>query len=473
MAKPEHKVISLHPQSDARSASQEPPAKAPSPHRAGASSPSTVPKDVRQRYRFSLKRKLVLGVVLFSAVTYGTSAFFLFVLDDFFTRFLGAEGFTVLTLFLGVVWMGIFGYAAAGRIVRPLNALDASARTAATGDLRVTVDVPASRDEVQTLAASFAQMVDNLRQMVGNVARFASETEQRVDAVGRKVQDVAEQADVISRNVEEIARGAEQVAQAIQRAAEAVDAVARMAQESEEKANDAKEQAEAMRRTLDETGNAVRQLVQGLQTLALAGKQVAAEIERLQERSRAIAGITDIVGELARQTNLLALNASIEAARAGEQGRGFAVVAHEVRKLAERSAQAVQEIHANIRQVQEAIDRFAEQIAQTSVQAAEEASRGESAVVALQRMEETVRSVAASVEAIAGFATQQAQRVQDVYRDVQEVAAVAEETSAGTQEVAATIQHQTGLIQEVADEADAMRKEAYRLKEEVKRFRLS
>nr|WP_172673463.1 methyl-accepting chemotaxis protein [Calditerricola satsumensis] len=323
MAKPEHKVISLHPQSDARSASQEPPAKAPSPHRAGASSPSTVPKDVRQRYRFSLKRKLVLGVVLFSAVTYGTSAFFLFVLDDFFTRFLGAEGFTVLTLFLGVVWMGIFGYAAAGRIVRPLNALDASARTAATGDLRVTVDVPASRDEVQTLAASFAQMVDNLRQMVGNVARFASETEQRVDAVGRKVQDVAEQADVISRNVEEIARGAEQVAQAIQRAAEAVDAVARMAQESEEKANDAKEQAEAMRRTLDETGNAVRQLVQGLQTLALAGKQVAAEIERLQERSRAIAGITDIVGELARQTNLLALNASIEAAVPGSRGGGL------------------------------------------------------------------------------------------------------------------------------------------------------
>ena len=101
---------------------------------------------------------------------------------------------------------------------------------------------------------------------------------------------------------------------------------------------------------------------QGLEQIGRASedaKNASALMSQLQEKSRRIHGITEVINEIAARTNLLALNAAIEAARAGEHGRGFAVVAGEVRQLAQRTKEATDDIGAMVRTISEQAEHAA------------------------------------------------------------------------------------------------------------------
>jgi len=92
-------------------------------------------------------------------------------------------------------------------------------------------------------------------------------------------------------------------------------------------------------------------LEESYQKLKQAFEKVTSMIESLNEKSKSIAEVTDVISQIAEQTNLLSLNASIEAARAGENVKGFAVVANEVRNLAEQSKKSEIDIRKTIADV--------------------------------------------------------------------------------------------------------------------------
>jgi methyl-accepting chemotaxis protein len=117
--------------------------------------------------------------------------------------------------------------------------------------------------------------------------------------------------------------------------------------------NDASVQARAAAEAARQGGELVHTTAERMQLLASDTKESSNRVAALSDRVQQIGSIVEVIKEIAAGTNLLALNASIEAARAGEHGRGFAVVAGEVRRLAERTAQATQQVEELIAGIQD------------------------------------------------------------------------------------------------------------------------
>ncbi len=179
----------------------------------------------------------------------------------------------------------------------------------------------------------------------------------RPDEAGRIVRGLSSMRDDLSRLIGQAAQASRRVAQGSEQFREAAtgisDGASRQAAGAEEVSASVEELSATARRNAE---NARETAV----IASEAAREAAESEDSFRGAAEALRSIADRIGvieEIARQTNLLALNAAIEAARAGESGKGFAVVAGEVRKLAERSGKAAEEIRGISADTQKQSDR--------------------------------------------------------------------------------------------------------------------
>lgn len=422
------------------------------------------------RRKNGLRKKLVIFVTVLALVTYTTSGIFMNIIQPYFFPNVSVFWFTLITFCLGIFWSAILAALFSVILTKPLQRLEKAAIEVAEGNIGVDIELPRSEDEIHSVAIAFQQMVNNLREVVGEIEANFEQTASMIQGLSTSTEMASEQSEVVSQTIAEISAGAESSASAIQMTAEAVEDIRLLATEVNERASETSVASTTMLTELDTMKKMFTELVQGIRGMSTSSEELLQTIRQLDANATEISDIVQLVGNIAKQTNLLALNASIEAARAGEHGRGFAVVAEEVRTLADESAQAVQSISALVTNIQSDVSQVVVEIEGQVQLAAKETETATSTSKNVETMTVTVNEMANAIIDISQYVSRQLENIQTTAHQSQEVAAIAEETSAGAEEVRATTEEQTQAIEQIDETANALQQQSQKLYEVIRHF---
>ena len=307
------------------------------------------------------------------------------------------------------------------------------------GDLTKTLPV-ISNDEVGEMSRYFNMFISKLKEIInivkqssGNVAAGSAELASTAETLSDSFSDQSSQIVSVASATEEISTSSEEVMRSLN--------------DVRAKTETASDQTDAGKRKLKSAAEEIIGIKNNMDNLS-------GTLKGLSDSSQEIGNILNVINDIADQTNLLALNAAIEAARAGEHGRGFAVVADEVRKLAERSQNAIKEIEGIILNLRRESDN-----ANSDMKHAME--KVESGVGAMEETEETFELIVESVSQIKDASAsitsaihEQITAIHNINDNAQTISANIEVSNRSLSEVATTVadlEHQAEDLKVMVD----------------------
>ena len=340
-------------------------------------------------------------------------------------------------LVAGLAWV------VAAAIVRSMHDAARVAGQVAAGDLTGRVPTEGS-DEVGQLLQALARMQGGLRDMIG-----------RIDDSSRRLGTAAAE---MSSTAAQISHSAEAQGEAVSRTAAAVEQMAASVGQTSQNAGVARDVAQQTAQIATRGKDEAESTAGEIRLIAHSVDASAHVMTELQASSQQISQIASVIRGIAEQTNLLALNAAIEAARAGEQGRGFAVVADEVRKLAEQTGSATNEIQKMIDTIQSQTTAAAGQMGQVNQQVAAGVGLIEGLRVPLAELSDGAAKAVANLVELSNTATEQARASQEISRDIELIAQMGEQNTAAAAKGKDTAQSLDNLSRELSGIVAAFRR---------------
>ncbi|MBU0750835.1 MAG: methyl-accepting chemotaxis protein [Gammaproteobacteria bacterium] len=374
-------------------------------------------------------KRSILKTLLIAFLAFGLGIGFVFpFFADFFVDWKpGMYGWFFASAMVAGAMVGVANYWLVSRIlVTPLRRIATVATEISERNLSHTCSME-SDDTIGEIIVAFNKMAANLRDLIGQVARMSGKVEDDVQSIQRLVSGVRDQ-------FIEQREGSRQIVEAVDHLSATVSDIADTARQVAASAQEALGVASSGQRVVEDS-------IGGMGQIEHSVSQASSDIHQLGRRSEEIGAIIATIRSIAEQTNLLALNAAIEAARAGEQGRGFAVVADEVRKLAEKTGSATEEISKMINGIQGQVRQTVISMETSQAQVQTGVDRAQKAGASLNEILERVRDVSTMMDRIAAGAADQHGVVGDILQRLQAIERGGETTLANTKNCDAVCHH--------------------------------
>ena len=315
-------------------------------------------------------------------------------------------------------------------ITKPIHTMTTAIETITDGDFTVDIDVTGN-DEMSLMAKNMQIFLKTMRDVLGAVSRVAAE----MDSQARSSQHVAatlyDSASGQAESMEQMRLTLEELADSINVIADNATTLAQVVSETNEAGSHALQNMENTISSVTDGQNSMSHVTECMQNVTQSMSQLEQSISNVGSAAVKIDEITTAIRDIAEETNLLSLNASIEAARAGEAGNGFAVVATQIKKLAETSASAANEISVLISTVVHQIEQTVSCSQQSMQQIKISSDAVDSAADQFNKIYESIKQTDDIVHNI----IDQIYHVNDVSTNM---AAITQEQSASATEIEAT-----------------------------------
>ena len=377
----------------------------------------------------------------------------------------------LITTIVCVLLLLAFSYKLINSIRDALNIMVHVCDKLSSGNFIVRTEPSQRKDELGDVHRALYDMTlkigDLLKEVSKTTEQMAAASQQlnsssmeSANAATSVAQSVADAASVVVQQQTAVTNGADSVASISQ----SVKSISQETEEISQEADQAAKKAEAGNLVVEKSVNQIHSVEEKVRTTARL-------VDELGARSQEIGAIVDTISDLAGQTNLLALNAAIEAARAGEQGRGFAVVAEEVRKLAEQSATAAQQIADLIGRIQNDTSK-----AVASMDSGRQAVvQGAESVEGLRQVFEEINGlvidVAGKIESMSDSIQHVADQSSEITNHMEQIDTGAAKVADNMQSISAATEEQSASAQEIASASDSLARQAQDVQENLQKFK--
>ncbi len=390
--------------------------------------------------------------------------------EDYLTSQVSDIAFiTILVVVVAGLVAGAVGVLLATGISGTISQITRGLKKVAGGDFTVSIKTN-RKDEFKLITDAVNDTVGHVKRLISSVQEVNNELVQAADRVYSSSTLFMETSTNIKSAVEEIKTGAYRLDD------DSDNCLAQMDKLSD-KIETVTANTEEISKIVDVTGNSIGTGITSIESVTESTKQttritgeVIDAIEGLQEKSRSIGNIVQVINDIAEQTNLLSLNASIEAARAGEAGRGFAVVASEISKLADQSLGSAGQIRKIIDEILEKTSEVVE-IAKEAFEIVQEQNASVTGTTeAFEEMKTNINTLLGSLQEITQNVVNMEGARAMTLESVENISAVSAETASCSESVSQTVESQNNAIYDLDAAANTLSTKSAQLTELLEQF---